>query len=47
MAERGVIAAVLGIRPALIFRWQKQQRDKEHGQTATWATRMHSALTLI
>jgi len=31
------VAAELGIRPALIFRWQKQQRDKEHGQAARGA----------
>ncbi len=31
------VAAELGIRPALIFRWSKQQRDKAQGQTARGA----------
>ena len=28
------VAAELGIRPALIFRWSKQQREKARGQAA-------------
>jgi len=31
------VAAELGIRPALIFRWSKQQRDKTRGQAARGA----------
>jgi len=31
------VAAELGIRPALIFRWSKQQRDKAQGQAARGA----------
>ncbi|HVT73628.1 MAG TPA: transposase [Lacunisphaera sp.] len=31
------VAAELGIRPALIFRWSSQQRDKGQGQAARGA----------
>jgi len=31
------VAAELGIRPALIFRWSRQQRDKAQGQAARGA----------
>ena len=31
------VAAELGIRPALIFRWSKQQRDRAQGQAARGA----------